>query len=71
MEIQFKSSSWWGGQFERMVSFVKSSLYKSVGKSNLKWSELEEVLTDLEVILNNRPLSYIFDTKYSYFGTAT
>ena len=30
-----------------------------MGKSFLKWSELEEVLLDVEINLNNRPLTYV------------
>ena len=37
---------WWFGQFERMVSLVKSMLYKIAGKSKLDWKELEEVVID-------------------------
>ena len=43
---------WWGSQYERMVGI--NSLYKSIGSSNLTWSELEEVLLDVEVTINNR-----------------
>ena len=39
-EIQWKfnlsRASWWGGQFERMVGFVKQCLYKTTTKKNLK-----------------------------------
>ena len=49
----------WGGQFERMVRLMKQCLYKSVGKANLKWKELEEILLDIENTLNNRPLCYL------------
>ena len=33
------------------------ALYKSMGRARLVWNELEEVLLDIEVALNNRPLS--------------
>lgn len=33
------------------------TLYKSMGRASLVWNELEEVLLDVEVALNNRPLS--------------
>ena len=49
------------GQFERMVGLVKRALNKSIGGANLVWSELEEVLLDVEVTLNNRPLTYLED----------
>ena len=38
---------------------MKNALYKTVGKSKLKWHELAEVLTDIETTLNNRLLTYI------------
>ena len=44
-----------------MVGMMKQCLYKSVGKANLTWNELEEVLLDIESTLNNRPLSYVED----------
>ena len=37
------------GKFERMVSQVKNTLYKTVGKSNLEWKELEETLIYIEL----------------------
>lgn len=52
---------WWGGQFERMVVLVKGALYKSIGGANLTCSELEEVILDVEITLNNRPLTYLED----------
>ena len=50
---------WWGGQFERLIGLIKASLYRTIGKAQLTWAELEEVLLDIEIILNNRPLTYI------------
>ena len=52
---------WWGGHFERLIGLTKQSLFKSLGKTSLSWNELESVLLDVEVNLNNRPLSYIED----------
>ena len=36
-------------------------MYKGIGRANLSWNELEEVLLDVEVTLNNRPLCYVED----------
>ena len=47
-----------GGQFERMVGLVKQALYKTIGRANLRWPQLEEVILDVEIALNNRPLAY-------------
>ena len=41
-----------------MVGLVKRALYKTIGRANLRWDELEEVILDVEVTLNNRPLTY-------------
>ena len=40
----------WGGQFERLI-----------GGTTLTWSELSEVLLDVETQINRRPLSYVED----------
>ena len=60
-QFNVSRAPWWGGQFERMVSLVKQALYKSIGQSHLTWCELQDVLLDIEVALNNRPLSYVED----------
>ena len=52
---------WWGGHFERLIGLTKQSLFKSLGKTSLSWNELELALLDVEVNLNNRPLTYIED----------
>ena len=44
-----------------MVGLVKGALKKSTGKSLLTFTELKEVLLDVEVALNNRTLSYVGD----------
>ena len=38
---------------------MKAAFYKTVGQGLLTWEELTEVLLDIEVTLNNRPLSYL------------
>ncbi|XP_068735592.1 uncharacterized protein [Montipora capricornis] len=61
-QFNLNRAPWWGGQFERMVGLVKRSLiYKTIGNGFLSWKELEEVILDVEVSLNNRPLSYLED----------
>ena len=37
---------------------MKRSLSKAIGKSLLTYQELEEVLLDVEMTMNNRPLLY-------------
>ena len=48
-----------GGQFERLIELFKRAFYKSIGNGTLKWSDLEEVVLDVEVAMNNHPLSYL------------
>ena len=50
---------WWGGQFERLIGLMKAAFYKTVGGGILTWDELSEVLLDIEITINNRPLSYL------------
>ena len=42
-----------------MVGLVKEALYKYTGNGLLSWAKLQEVLLDIEVSLNNRPVSYV------------
>ena len=58
-QFNLSRAPWWGGQFERMVGLVKGALHKCIGNGLLSWTELKEVLLDIEVALNNRPLSYV------------
>jgi hypothetical protein len=60
-QFNLSRTPWWGGQSERMVGLVKNVLHKTIGNCLLSWKELEEVLLDVEVCLNDRPLSYVED----------
>ena len=60
-QFNLSKASWWGGMFERMVGLVKNSLYKVVGSAKLTNKELQEVLLDIQIALNNRPLTYCED----------
>ena len=52
---------WWGGQFERLVGVFKRAFFKTIGGGMLSWSELSEVVLEIETQLNRRPLSYVED----------
>ena len=36
-------------------------MYKIISKNSLTWYELEEIVMEVEITLNNKPLSYIED----------
>eukprot|EP00794_Sanderia_malayensis_P013528 gene13528-biopygen10795 len=60
-QFNLSRASWWGGMFERMISIVKTALYKSIGSAKLSFNELQETLLDIQVVMNNRPLTYCED----------
>ena len=60
-KFNLSRAPWLGGQFERMVELVKQSLFKTTGRANLTKQMLEEILLDIDIVLNNRPLIYIED----------
>jgi hypothetical protein len=60
-QFNLSKASWWGGMFERMVSIVEQALYKVVGSAKLTFNELQDVMLDIQLELNNRPLAYCED----------
>ncbi|XP_055941720.1 uncharacterized protein LOC129971768 [Argiope bruennichi] len=52
-------AAWWGGFYERMVRTVKTALRKTLGKSCLTVEQLLTVLTEIEGMINSRPITYV------------
>ena len=49
---------WWGGFYERLIGLMKRCLKKTLGKACLNMIELNTILTEVEAVLNSRPLTY-------------
>ena len=50
---------WWGGVFERMVQCTKRCLKRILGQAKFSYDELLTAVTEVEIVLNSRPLSYM------------
>ncbi|GIX68451.1 reverse transcriptase [Caerostris darwini] len=49
---------WWGGFNERLVKCVKDPLRKILGRALLTFEEVSTILTEIEAVINMRPLTY-------------
>ncbi|GFY40423.1 uncharacterized protein TNIN_71421 [Trichonephila inaurata madagascariensis] len=56
-----RGSCKWGEYYERLVRSVKESLHKILGKALLSFEEMTTILTEIEDVLNLRPLSYVYE----------
>ena len=56
-----QAAPWTGGFFERMIKSVKRCLKKVLFNSRLTYEELQTVLKEIENVINNRPLVFLYD----------
>ncbi|XP_065640396.1 uncharacterized protein LOC124805948 [Hydra vulgaris] len=56
------AAPWWGGFFERLVGSTKRCLRKITHKDQLSYEELLTFLAEVESILNNRPITFMYES---------
>jgi hypothetical protein len=61
-QFNIKRAPWWGGFFERLIGLTKLAIYKTLYRACVTLDELTTLVTQIEGILNDRPLTYVGDT---------
>jgi len=64
-KFNIQEAPWYGGMFERMVRCVKRCLKKILRRSNLNYDQMITVLKEIENVLNNRPLTFLYTDDLS------
>lgn len=64
---------WWGGFYERMMKTIKTPLKKILGRSIYSSDEIYTILTEVEAMVNSRPLTQVSDepTELEYLTPAS
>ena len=60
-KFNLEAAPWFGGFFERLVKSVKRCLKKCLSNSKVTYEEMLTLLIEIEKIINNRPLTYVYN----------
>ncbi|XP_070546930.1 uncharacterized protein [Ptychodera flava] len=55
-----KRAPWFGGFWERMIGLTKNGIKKVLGRAFVTFDELNTIVTEIEIMLNDRPLTYLY-----------
>jgi len=58
VKVNVEAVPWWGSLFERMVN---SEFLEVFAEARLNFDELNVLVEADEVVLNSRPLTYVYD----------
>ncbi|XP_052233274.1 uncharacterized protein LOC127846138 [Dreissena polymorpha] len=68
--FSIKRAPWYGGWWERLIGGTKTFIKKVLGRSYVDFHTLSTVITEIEAVKNDRPLTYI-STAQSYLQPLT
>ena len=51
-------AAWFGATWERLIKVVKDCIYKTFGRSTISSTNFRTALSDIQLMINNRPLTY-------------
>ena len=54
-----KKAPWYGGFWERLIGFTKSTIKKILSRAAVNQCTLQTIVVGVEAILNDRPLTYV------------
>ena len=65
-KFNLELAPWQSGFIERMVRSTKRCLRKILQTSKISYHELQTILKEIESIINNRPLTYVYHDDLEY-----
>ena len=50
---------WYGGYWERLIGLTKKAIKKTLGRAHVTLASMQTIIVEIEVHLNNRPLTFV------------